>query len=121
MSAGNVRRNYSAVTCDRNGSDSPIPSDWQVEPASLQELNNRFIELNIKMLLCMACLNPNNGFHAFNKDKLIRMTQFYPTDFSLLDQAIFENQLDTYIMDMRSDDLFTSLKDVGSLAKKMIQ
>ncbi|XP_020704667.1 zinc finger MYM-type protein 1-like [Dendrobium catenatum] len=87
----------------------------------LQKLNNRFTEVNTDLLLCMACLNPNNRFHAFNKDKLIRMTQFYPADFSLLDQAVIENQLDTYIMDMRSDDQFTSLKDIGSLAEKMIQ
>ncbi|KAI0487981.1 hypothetical protein KFK09_027804 [Dendrobium nobile] len=94
---------------------------YTVLDMQLQELNNRFTELNTELLLCIACLNPNDGFHAFNKDKLIQMTQFYPTDFSLVDRAVLENQLDTYIMDMRSDDQFTSLKDVGSLAEKMIQ
>ncbi|KAI0516329.1 hypothetical protein KFK09_009001 [Dendrobium nobile] len=94
---------------------------YTVLDMQLQELNNRFTEVNTELLLCMTCLNPNNKFHAFNKDKLIRMTQFYPADFSLLDQAVLENQLDTYIMDMRSDDQFTPLKDIGSLAEKMIQ
>ncbi|KAI0497384.1 hypothetical protein KFK09_020607 [Dendrobium nobile] len=94
---------------------------YTVLDMQLQELNNRFTKLNTELLLCIACLNPNDGFHAFNKDKLIQMTQFYPTDFSLVDRAVLENQLDTYIMDMRSDDQFTSLKNVGSLAEKMIK
>ncbi|XP_028550284.1 uncharacterized protein LOC114579549 [Dendrobium catenatum] len=93
---------------------------YTVLDMQLQELNNRFIEANTILLLCIACLNPSDGFHAFNKDKLIQMTQLYPTDFSLVDRAVLENQLDTYIMDMRSDDQFTSLKDIGSLAEKMI-
>ena len=31
----------------------------------LQELNNRFSEVNTNLLLCMDCLNPSNSFVAF--------------------------------------------------------
>ena len=47
----------------------------------LQELNNRFSEANTDLLRCMACLNPNNSFVAFNKEKLLRLAKFYPSDF----------------------------------------
>ena len=51
----------------------------------LQELNNHFSEGNAELLLCMACLNPSNLFCAFNKQKLVHLTEFYPSDFSRTD------------------------------------
>ena len=47
----------------------------------LQELNNRFSEANIDLLLSMACLNPSNSFMAFDKEKLIHLAKFFPSDF----------------------------------------
>lgn len=38
----------------------------------LQELNCRFDKVNIELLFCPACLNPNDSFAAFDKQKLIR-------------------------------------------------
>ena len=51
----------------------------------LQELNNRFLEVNTDLLLCMACLNPSNSFVAFDKEKLIRLAKFYSSDFLGID------------------------------------
>ena len=39
---------------------------YTVIDMQLQELNNRFSEVNIDLLLCMACLNPSNSFVAFD-------------------------------------------------------
>ncbi|XP_017235240.1 uncharacterized protein LOC108209045 [Daucus carota subsp. sativus] len=47
----------------------------------LRELNNRFTETNSELLLCIACLNPMDSFAAFDKQKLIRLAQFYPYEF----------------------------------------
>ena len=47
----------------------------------IQGLNNRFSEANIDLLFCMACLNPSNSFVAFDKEKLIRLAKFYPSNF----------------------------------------
>ena len=47
----------------------------------LQELNNHFSEANTDMLFCMTCLNPSNSFVAFDKENLIRLAKFYPSDF----------------------------------------
>jgi hypothetical protein len=59
----------------------------------LQELNNRFSEANTELLLCMACLNPSNLFCAFYKQKLIRLTELYPSDFSESDLMALDIQL----------------------------
>ncbi|PIA40218.1 hypothetical protein AQUCO_02500131v1 [Aquilegia coerulea] len=66
-----------------------------------QELENRFNEVNTKLLLCMACLSPRDLFVAFDKEKLIRLAQFYPRDFSSKSLMLLSNQLETYILDVR--------------------
>ena len=43
-----------------------------------QELNSRFIKSNTNLLLCVTCLSPSNSFLAFDKEKLVRLAQFYP-------------------------------------------
>ncbi|KAI0526986.1 hypothetical protein KFK09_002582 [Dendrobium nobile] len=94
---------------------------YTVLDMQLQELNNRFTEANTQLLLCIACLNPSNSFNAFNKEKLIEMANLYPNDFTPLDLMVLDNQLETYIMDMGFDDQFLLVKDIGSLAEKMVQ
>ena len=53
---------------------------YTVIDMQLQELNSHFE--NSELLLCVACLNLDNLFSAFNKEKLIRLAQFYSSDFS---------------------------------------
>ncbi|XP_020695550.1 zinc finger MYM-type protein 1-like [Dendrobium catenatum] len=66
---------------------------YTVLDMQLQELNNRFTEANTELLLCIACLNPSNLFCAFNKEKLIKMANLYPSDFTPSDLMILDNQL----------------------------
>ena len=58
----------------------------------------------------MACLNPSNLFCAFNKQKLVHLAEFYPSNFSGTDLMTFDIQLQNYIVDMRSNDAFSELK-----------
>ena len=39
--------------------------------SQFQELNNRFNEVNMQLLLCMVCLNPVNSFSTYDKTKLL--------------------------------------------------
>ena len=69
----------------------------------LQELNSRFIEVNIELLLCVACLNPDESFVAFDKQKLIRLAQFYLQEFSPIELMVLNDPLETYIIDVCSN------------------
>ncbi|ESR36896.1 TTF-type domain-containing protein [Citrus sinensis] len=69
-------------------------------------LNNRFNESNTELLICLACLCPNDLFAAFDKEKLLQLAEFYPKDFSAIDLIALEMQLDVYIMDLRSSQNF---------------
>ena len=69
----------------------------------------------------MACLNPSDSFSAFNKEKLVRLALFYPSEFSIVDLMVLGDQLDTYIIDLRGDDEFSGIEGIASLAEKMIK
>ena len=69
----------------------------------------------------MTCLSPSDSFLAFDKEKLVRLAQFYPKEFSLLELMILYNQLDSYIIDMRYSIEFSNLLRIGDLAQKMVE
>jgi hypothetical protein len=94
---------------------------YTVIDMQLQELNNRFTEANSELLLCIACLSPDDLFVAFNKDNILRLAQFYSNDFSAVQLITLDNQLEKYIIDMRSSEEFAKLKGIGQLAKKMVE
>ncbi|XP_038693846.1 uncharacterized protein LOC119991579 [Tripterygium wilfordii] len=94
---------------------------YTVLDRQLRELNDRFTETTTELLICVACLNPNDSFSAFDKQKLIRLATFYPNDFTLVELMTLEDQLDTYIFDMRHSKEFEQLKGLGDLSEKMVQ
>ena len=59
----------------------------------LQELNNCFSEANTDFLLCMACLNLSNSFVSFDKEKLICLAKFYPSNFLGIDILALDSHL----------------------------
>jgi hypothetical protein len=94
---------------------------YTVIDMQLQELNSRFNEANYELLLCVACLSPDNLFAAFNKDNILCLAQFYPNDFSTVQLITLDNQLETYIIDMHSSEEFATLKGILQLAEKMVE
>jgi hypothetical protein len=87
----------------------------------LTELDDHFIETSTELLLYMACLNPSDSFSAFNKEKFLRLALFYPSEFSIVDPMVLGDQLDTYIIDLRGDDEFSSIEGIASLIEKMVK
>lgn len=85
-----------------------------------QEMENRFPETNNELLSCIACLDPRDSFSKFNRDKLVRLAELYPDDFSLIGRMMLSDQLDNYIYDMRLDVEFSTIQDLETLSKKMV-
>lgn len=83
----------------------------------LNELNDRFDEVNTELLMCVACLDPKIQFAAYDKQKLIHLAELYPYDFTPIELQLLEGQLDMYIFDMRSasPDIFSEIKGVSGL------
>ncbi|XP_065621133.1 uncharacterized protein LOC136063986 [Quercus suber] len=100
--------------------ENGVRRSGQVIDMELQELKNRFSESNTDLLLCMACLNPSNSFAAFDKEKLIRLAKFYPSDFHRTNILALDSQLQNYILDMRNNDFLLELQGVSELAEKLV-
>ncbi|KAI5649931.1 hypothetical protein M9H77_35936 [Catharanthus roseus] len=91
--------------------------------AFFKEMDDRFTESTSELLICISCLDPRDSFVHFDRGQLLRLSEFYPDDFSISDKFELKAQLDTYISYMRSSDgaAFSGLTDIGDLAKKMVE
>ena len=58
-----------------------VSTDNNIIDGKVQELNNRFDEVNIDLLICMASFSPTNSFAAFNAENMIKLAKLYPRDF----------------------------------------
>ncbi|XP_077222098.1 uncharacterized protein LOC143855937 [Tasmannia lanceolata] len=76
---------------------------YPVIDKQLNELNDRLTVANTELLSCMACLNPSDSFSGFDKHKLVRLAAFYPVEFSPIQLLLLDNQLETYIIDMKDN------------------
>ncbi|XP_039121805.1 zinc finger MYM-type protein 1-like [Dioscorea cayenensis subsp. rotundata] len=85
-----------------------------------QEMLNRFPEASTKLLLLVSCLDPRDSFSKFNIHKLLRLAELYLEDFSLTERMMLEDQLATFIYDVRHDDDFANIGDLRGFAIKMV-
>ncbi|PKU70027.1 hypothetical protein MA16_Dca014473 [Dendrobium catenatum] len=69
----------------------------------------------------MSCLNPNNSFSAYDKEKLIQLAELYSIDFSIVELVALEYQVSTYILNMRSSEELSSLDNIADLAKQIVK
>ncbi|KAK4281841.1 hypothetical protein QN277_013289 [Acacia crassicarpa] len=93
-----------------------------VVDTQIQELNDRFDNVNIKLLECLSCLNPRDSFANFNKEKLIEFARFYPLEFDELANIPFlSSSLSNFIVDVRIDSDFGNLQTISDLALKMVE
>ncbi|PIA41107.1 hypothetical protein AQUCO_02300127v1 [Aquilegia coerulea] len=76
-----------------------------------------------RVQLFIGCIDLQNQEpeNRFNEEKLIRLDQFYPRDFSSKSLMLLSNQLETYILDVRFSNAFSELRGIGDLAKKMVE
>ncbi|XP_047251586.1 uncharacterized protein LOC124886703 [Capsicum annuum] len=90
--------------------------DWQ-----LQELNDRFDEVSTNLLHGITCLNQINSFLSFDIKKIIRMGELYSDDFDESNMGTLENQLASYIIDVRDvDERFSDLNGLCELSKRLV-
>ncbi|CAM8995104.1 unnamed protein product [Rhodiola kirilowii] len=92
---------------------------YEVLDLILREFEHRFSETSTYLLDCFASLDPKNGFSNFDVEKLARLPQFYPNDFSNMDRSLLSQELDSFLCDVKRDKRFVEVRDFRSLAKKM--
>ncbi|RID52634.1 hypothetical protein BRARA_G00086 [Brassica rapa] len=93
---------------------------YAVLDLQLQEFNDRFTEVNTELLTCVASLSPIGSFSEFDQSKLMNLAKFYPYDFSPTECISLEQQLSIYIDNVRHDERFSHLKNLGDLARMLV-
>jgi hypothetical protein len=86
----------------------------------LKELDDRFDEVNTELLICMSSFSPKDSFATFDKEKLIKLAKFYPKDFSMIDLRRLSFQLGNFIIDVRGDDRFSTVKTIVELSVLLV-
>ncbi|CAH9119284.1 unnamed protein product, partial [Cuscuta europaea] len=86
----------------------------------ISEFDDRFNEVNSELLLCMASLSPIDSFREFDASKLLRLAEFYSSDFSYVERNTLEHQVSIYIDNVLADERFARLKSLGDLARVMV-
>ncbi|KAG7555831.1 Ribonuclease H-like superfamily, partial [Arabidopsis suecica] len=98
-----------------------INSLYVVLDLQLQEFNDRFNEVNTELLICAASLSPIDAFSEFDHSKLLKLSKFYPDDFSSGEFISLEQELDIYNDNVRHDERFSTLKNLGDLARMLVE
>jgi membrane-anchored glycerophosphoryl diester phosphodiesterase (GDPDase) len=52
---------------------------------------------------------------------LIRLAKFYPSEFSTVELMKLDSQLETFIIDLRSDDQFSKLNGIVDLSEMLVK
>ncbi|WOH08338.1 hypothetical protein DCAR_0727776 [Daucus carota subsp. sativus] len=86
-----------------------------------QEMDNRFSKSSTELLMCIACLDPKNGFSNFCLSRVVRLVELYPLEFSPSDQMEFKEEVKTWVSQMRTNERFSKLHNIGEVAKNMVE
>ncbi|KAM3238874.1 hypothetical protein P3L10_013907 [Capsicum annuum] len=86
-----------------------------------KQLNDRFDEVRTDLLHGITLLNPINSFSSFDIKKIMRMTELYPDGFVQSNMGTLENQLASYIVDVRDvDERFFDLNGLCDFSKRLV-
>jgi hypothetical protein len=76
----------------------------------LQELNNRFSEHAVELLILIAALSPQDAYKSFKIDDICNLVEkFYPQDFTKQEKIILRFQLDHYKLDEPKHSYFQNM------------
>nr|XP_009804686.1 PREDICTED: uncharacterized protein LOC104249873 [Nicotiana sylvestris] len=88
----------------------------------LHELNSRFDVVTSDLLLGMACLNPIDSFVNYDKDRIMKLAEYYPNEFDDNKLRDLSFQLDSFIVYARMPhSKFINLKGMKDLAIVMAE
>ncbi|XP_071704888.1 uncharacterized protein [Rutidosis leptorrhynchoides] len=87
----------------------------------IQEFGDRFSEASTELLSCMSTLNPRGSFSMFDLEKLRRLCDLYPKDFTSADKFELEDELQIYHNSVQKDPKFKDLKGIADRARVMVE
>ncbi|XP_057515035.1 uncharacterized protein LOC130796692 [Actinidia eriantha] len=82
----------------------------------LGELNNRFSEGAMELLILSSALEPKDGFKSLDIDKICTLAEkFYPSDFTNQEMHYLRCQLEHYKLDVPQHEKFQNMSTISEL------
>ncbi|GAV82976.1 Dimer_Tnp_hAT domain-containing protein [Cephalotus follicularis] len=90
--------------------------------SQLQELNIRFNEHVVELIILSSVLNPNDGYRSFDCDKICNLVEkFYPLDFTEQEKILLKCQLQLYQFDVINHPDMHNLCTIAGLCRKLVE
>ncbi|XP_028085167.1 uncharacterized protein LOC114286243 [Camellia sinensis] len=89
--------------------------------SQLQELNNRFKEDVMGLLILSSTLDPRNDYSSFKVEDICKLAnQFYPNDFTEQEKIHLKFQLQNYEIDILKHPKFQQLLTISELCQMLV-
>ncbi|GAV67696.1 Dimer_Tnp_hAT domain-containing protein [Cephalotus follicularis] len=90
--------------------------------SQLQELNIRFNEHAVELIILSSALNPKDGYRSFDCDKICNLVEkFYPLDFTEQEKILLKCQLQHYQFDVINHPDMQNLCTIAGLCRKLVE
>ena len=88
----------------------------------LQELNNRFREDMVELLILSSALDPNDDYRSFNIDNICKLAiKFYPQDFTEQEKLHLNFQLQHYELDIHHNLELQNVPTISQLCQMLVK
>ncbi|XP_042059359.1 zinc finger MYM-type protein 1-like [Salvia splendens] len=105
----------------KNGSNRMISAKLKIWKLVTCLMEDESVLFNKFPIVIIFALIPRDGFSSFDKESVLKLATFYPSDFSNIDLRSLDCQLDIFMEDMRRDNDFQNLQDLSSLSMKLVE
>ncbi|XP_021829144.1 zinc finger MYM-type protein 1-like [Prunus avium] len=89
-----------------------------------EELNSRFSEGTMELLILSSALDPSNGFKSFKIDDICKLAEkFYPQDFTVKELRLLRCQIELFEFEVHQHDLdiFQNMSTLSELCQVLIK
>ncbi|KAK9672418.1 hypothetical protein RND81_12G099300 [Saponaria officinalis] len=94
---------------------------YSVIDFQLTELDSRFTESSLEILVLSASLDPRYGFRAFKREDVCKLAlKYYPLDFSSYDRLALDLECEFFVADIDKDPRFTKITSISDLCCQMV-
>ncbi|CAM8954214.1 unnamed protein product [Rhodiola kirilowii] len=95
---------------------------YAVIDSQMAELDNKFTESSIEILVLSASFHPRNNFQAFKvEDVLLLASKFYPSDFSEHDMVALNIECGFFALSIPRDPRFANLNSISDVCRLLVE
>ncbi|XP_073120600.1 uncharacterized protein [Henckelia pumila] len=88
----------------------------------LEELNSRFSDEKVELLMLSSALDPNDNFKCFDIDKILTLAEkYYPEDFTEHEMHHLKCQLQHYELDVVCHENFQNMSTISELCQGLFE